>query len=173
MGTRGLFGFYYKGKYYLIYNHFDSYPSGLGQNLINEIINALKNNLLDDWIQMLIKCKVVTEDINPTQEDIAKLSAYTVLSVSSQSTSDWYCLTRNIQGSFISALESGYIYTNKLYENKLIGDIFIEYSYVLDFDNMLFKIYTSDGLNYQINVDKLNPDNLEKNWEDALKKILG
>lgn len=41
MGTRGLFGFYYKGKYYLCYNHFDSYFSYLGKNLIREIIKMI------------------------------------------------------------------------------------------------------------------------------------
>lgn len=37
MGTRGYFGFYFKGKYYLIYNHSDSYPAELGKNLVEQI----------------------------------------------------------------------------------------------------------------------------------------
>ena len=43
MGTRGLYGFYYKHNYYLIYNHCDSYPEGgLGDDLIKEIIKLAK-----------------------------------------------------------------------------------------------------------------------------------
>lgn len=53
MGTRGLFAYRYKGKiypgllalcddcvlgyYYTRYNHCDSYPDGLGQDLVNSI----------------------------------------------------------------------------------------------------------------------------------------
>lgn len=41
MGTSGLFGFVYNGKYYVVYNHYDSYPDGLGQDIINEIKKML------------------------------------------------------------------------------------------------------------------------------------
>jgi hypothetical protein len=82
MGTLGLFGFVYKGKYYLAYNHFDSYPSGLGIYLINELISAIKNNQLGNWIKMLENIKVIYEldNIVPTEEDIKKLEPYTDLS---------------------------------------------------------------------------------------------
>jgi hypothetical protein len=168
MGTQGLYGFYYNGKYYLVYNHYDSYPDGLGNNLIDEIKYALETNRFEQWKRLLIACKVVTDDDVPTQNDIDMLRNFTNLSVSSQKTDDWYCLTREIQGSFISILDSGYIYTDEHYKNKLVGDIFIEYSYVLDFDQMIFKIYTSDGF---INSIKLNLDTLDNDWSDLLKKL--
>jgi hypothetical protein len=42
MGTRGLFGFYTKGKKFrLIYNQFDSYPSELGIKLALELRQAI------------------------------------------------------------------------------------------------------------------------------------
>ena len=37
MGTRGLICIYYKKKYYIMYNHFDSYFSGIGIELVNFI----------------------------------------------------------------------------------------------------------------------------------------
>jgi len=44
MGTRGHFGFRYKKKYYMIYNHFDSYFEGLGKDLLEEIKEMINNN---------------------------------------------------------------------------------------------------------------------------------
>jgi hypothetical protein len=41
MGTRGWFVFVFKGKYYIIYNHFDSYPSGLGASLLEQIFDLM------------------------------------------------------------------------------------------------------------------------------------
>ena len=168
MGTRGLFGFYYKGKYYLVYNNWDSYPDGLGHDLLREIKYALENNLLDDWIQMLIVSKVVSDDINPTEEDIKKLEKYTDLTVDNRSTMNWYCLTRKCQGSFVSVLESGYIYTDADYENKLTGDIFVEYSYVLDFDNMRFVLNDCNGFYDSINLDQTN---IDTEWKNLLTKL--
>jgi hypothetical protein len=37
MGTRGLWSVFFRGRYYIYYNHFDSYPEGLGQILIDQI----------------------------------------------------------------------------------------------------------------------------------------
>ncbi len=37
MGTRGLYIFRYDGKWYVFYNHWDSYPSGLGQDIVKEL----------------------------------------------------------------------------------------------------------------------------------------
>jgi hypothetical protein len=37
MGTRGNYIFRYKGKCYVFYNHFDSYFSGLGADIVREL----------------------------------------------------------------------------------------------------------------------------------------
>lgn len=37
MGTRGLYIFRYKNKWYVFYNHWDSYPCGLGTDIIKEL----------------------------------------------------------------------------------------------------------------------------------------
>ena len=37
MGTRGFYCFLYKGIYYIIYNHWDSYPEGLGETLLRQL----------------------------------------------------------------------------------------------------------------------------------------
>jgi len=158
MGTRGLFGFFYKGIYYLFYNHWDSYPEGLGNKLINEIKKAIKEDKLNEWKDKLLALKVVSDDIKPTDEDIKKLKEYTDLTVSSQSTSDWYCLMRKCQGSYEKILNSGYYIKNEEYSKEdLLGDIFIEFSYLLNFDTNKFELYTNSGDYNEYELDNL-PD---------------
>ena len=44
MGTRGAYGFKSQNKIKVIYNHFDSYPSGLGEDVVN-FIQRVDHNL--------------------------------------------------------------------------------------------------------------------------------
>jgi hypothetical protein len=37
MGTRGLLFIRWKGRYYIYYNHWDSYPEGLGKAIVEKI----------------------------------------------------------------------------------------------------------------------------------------
>lgn len=37
MGTRGLLFVRFHGRYYVYYNHWDSYPEGLGDAIVQEI----------------------------------------------------------------------------------------------------------------------------------------
>lgn len=37
MGTRGLFFIRCRGRYFVYYNHYDSYPEGLGAAIVFEI----------------------------------------------------------------------------------------------------------------------------------------
>ena len=154
MGTRGLFGFYYKGKYYVVYNHFDSYPSGLGVDIVNELKWAIKAGKLDEWIALLEKIKIIDYDMKPTAEDIEKLKPYTDLRVSSQSTLDWYCLLRHCQGSLESVLNSGYL-LNAV--NSTGNPNWEEYAYIVNFDTKKLDFYISDRLeeSFELDVAKL------------------
>lgn len=100
MGTRGLFGFYFRGTYYVCYNHWDSYPSALGKDLIKELYRAQKMKQLDEWITMLQKLRIVDLNTEPSLDDIQRLEPYTDTSVGSETRMDWYCLLRKAQGSF-------------------------------------------------------------------------
>jgi hypothetical protein len=92
-----------------MYNYYDSYPSGLGLNLVNEIILSLYKDGLENWKELLEKIKVVYGDVKPTKRDIENLRPYTDLGVSCQSVDDWYCLTRHLQGSMERVLKSVYL----------------------------------------------------------------
>lgn len=163
MGTRGLFGFYYKGKYYVVYNHFDSYPEGLGSDIINEIKKAILEGKLDEWKNKLININIVNEDKVPTSEDIERLAYFTDLSVSRGSTSDWYCLLRRTQGSLEKVLDSGYIINSV---DSAGCPRFEEYAYILNFDTNLFDFYEGDTFvrSYELN-------NLPQ-WEDKEDDIM-
>jgi hypothetical protein len=143
MGTRGLFGFRYKGKYYLFYNHFDSYPTGLGADIVTQIKEAIDHNRFDEWKEKLLLLEVVNEDVEPTAEQIERLKPFTDLTVNRQSTSDWYCLLRKCQGKLQDTLDTGVFYDEGYSENYLMGDIFIEFSYVVNFDDNTLDCYTS------------------------------
>ncbi len=149
MGTRGTITFIFKNKSVKTYNHWDSYPSGLGQNLISEVNHLLKKLTIDDIIQKLDSLKIINKEIDPTLEDIKNLDKYTSLNVSSQSTMDWYCLVRKNQGSLINIMDSGYI---------LPHDSDEEYNYVIDFNDKLFYLKEFDT-KFEINnipVDWIN-----------------
>ncbi len=49
MGTRGFYGFRYKGRYILFYNHWDSYCDGLG----NQILDELRKFTEEDWVTLM------------------------------------------------------------------------------------------------------------------------
>jgi hypothetical protein len=146
MGTRGLFGFFYKGRLYLVYNHYDSYPSGLGCNLVNEIILAMYKNELGKWKELLEKIKVISgcdETVKPTNQDIENLRHYTDLKVSGQSTNDWYCLTYRSQGSIERTLKSGYLLTYYPVDDHKYPELedYEDFGYVLNFDDDTFDVY--------------------------------
>lgn len=140
MGTRGFLAFIYKGKLYVMYNQLDCYPEppGLGWTVVQEILWAN----LEKWKAALDNIKVA--DGKPTEEDIKALRPYTDLQVSSQSTDDWYCLTRKCQGSALRILQSGYFYGSvySLSDVKNISDYFTQdWAYLIDFDKNEFRTF--------------------------------
>lgn len=134
MSTRGLYGVRYQERDYLAYNHCDSYPNGLG----NELIEELKTVSLG-WIKKKVnKLQLVNKSMNPTPEQIAELSKFTNLGVGEQSHADWYCLLRETQGSLIKTLEAGYM----MDDAEFIKDsLFCEFAYIINLDNNTLEFY--------------------------------
>src|SRR5687767_14362420 len=56
MGTRGLYCFLYKGIYYIIYNHWDSYPEGLGETLLEQLQGVSLQELRERLVHSVIVC---------------------------------------------------------------------------------------------------------------------
>jgi hypothetical protein len=140
MGTRGDYGFIYKGKLYVMYNNFDSYPErpGLGWQLVREIVWAN----LERWKVALDTIKLCSG--TPTEEDIKALREGTDTSVREGSLTDWYVLTRKNQGSALRVLQSGYFLgtvTTVDSDTDLKGHFEHVWGYLVDFDSNMFRVF--------------------------------
>lgn len=143
MGTRGLYGVRKNNIDKCTYNHFDSYPDGLGKDFITFIKNC-SNQELNKFFE---KIKLVNVKDAPSVEDIniCVNSGYYNKSVSNQTVEDWYCLLRNLQGNFneyekLIKNDAPVIYMTD--EISFIKDsLFCEYAYILDLDEKVLEYY--------------------------------
>lgn len=144
MGTRGVFGVHYDQRDKLAYNHFDSYPEGLGDELTAQLRAEIDTRglprALSGWRRRASAMRLVTERSTPTEEDIALcVAAGTVdLGVGDQCTNDWYCLLRGAQGDLLKLLEVGIMLDSS---NFINDSLFCEWGYVLNLDAEVLEVY--------------------------------
>ena len=111
MGTRGSYGFKKDGKYKVTYNHYDSYPEGLG----GDILKYIKSKTIEELNEVFDNLRMVSEvDKPPTSEDIENFKIYSDLGVSSGKPSEWYVLLRLMQGKLHLHEEAGIMIDNKV-----------------------------------------------------------
>ena len=110
MGTRGNYIFRYKGRYYVFYNHFDSYFRGLGAAIVME---------LQCW---------KAEDFENAK---AFLANFPLTSPSDEGSADFNGLMETLRNPKDHLLEA-------ISDSKPIKNIFHEYFYTIDFDHNLF-----------------------------------
>lgn len=127
MGTRGFVGFVVDGVEKIAYNHWDSYPSGLGED-VRSWLAAADIEAVREQARVL---RVVSPDSKPTAEDIEHLRPYMDLGVGEQSTEDWYCLLRHTQGNPGRMLEAGVVEDASGFPTD---SLFAEWGYIVDFD---------------------------------------
>jgi hypothetical protein len=141
MGTRGLVGFTADNKNKFTYNHFDSYPDGLGDDVVRFVQEQLLPKLRLDHTAVFNSIKairMIQEGDTPTIEDVERLEPYTDLQVSTQSVDDWYCLLRHTQGDIPSILNCGYMIDS---EDFITDSLFCEYAYVVNLDTNMLECY--------------------------------
>lgn len=114
MSTRGLKGFKYDNTYYGVYNQYDSYPSGLGKNMINTIKNILNTDI--DLIHKNIKDLVVSNNKDLLYEYSQK---------------ETY-IDDTLIGKTKELLDGLHFIYNSL---------FCEYAYIIDFDKRVLTIF--------------------------------
>jgi len=157
MGTQGVFGYIIGRKKRMIHVQFDA--DLLWQILVREIYILMKHYGSKELLQEAFE-KIKTTKNKPRAEDIEKLKIFTDLEVSYKSESDWYCLLRHCQSSFINILEAGYIINQKE-----------EYGYVfmLDFNKVSVSFY---GNNYDKTTKMFETATIEEimEFEDMPKR---
>lgn len=135
MGTRGFIGFVVDGTEKIAYNHFDSYPGGLGL----DVLKWLRKAHLGGAQRMAAGLRVVAEDDSPTDEDIEKLGGYLNTNVGGQKDRpDWYQLLRETQGNPAAMLDAGVVLDGS---NFPTDSLFAEWGYIVDFDSQTFDAY--------------------------------
>lgn len=139
MGTRGAFGVRVNGQDKLTYNHFDSYPEGLGKTIVRDIqAEIAESGGFEGWRVKAATLRAVQEGEKPTPEDIERLKDQADLQVGEQSLDDWYCLLRKNQGELASMLTLGVFIDN----HRFMGDsLFCEWAYVVNLDNGTLECY--------------------------------
>ena len=128
MGTRGLYGFRKNGVDKTTYNHFDSYPDCLGNN----VVEFCKSTSIAEMNKIFDRIVLVEEDSKPTEQQIDDCIEYYNGNVSMQNTEDWYCLLREAQGN-LNVYKNGLKYM--IDNSAFIKDsLFCEYAYIINLD---------------------------------------
>ena len=138
MSTRGLYGVVIDGEVKASYNHYDSYPSGLGYQILNEI-NA--GTLTAGHARYM---RLVDESSAPTQDQITTMVDAGLYNpnVSSGDTAEWYFLMCEAQGKLHANLTTGYMIDNLEFASD---SLFCEWGYLVNFDTNRLEVY--EGLN--------------------------
>ena len=135
MGTRGLYGFRKNGKDKVTYNHWDSYPEGLGI----EVIRFCNRHSIEELSAIYDKIVLIDEESTPTPEEIewAKCRGLYDPTVSNRSEQNWYCLLRGLQGDLlrldiiISSGDKCYMIDN---HGFITDSLMCEYAYIINID---------------------------------------
>lgn len=142
MGTRGLYGFRKNGIDKTTYNHFDSYPSCLGRAAA-EFLTFTTPEVMEKVYESIV---LIDEDVPPTPEQIKQCvdAGYYDDRVSNQSTADWYCLLRNLQGEFEEYKKNavaGRVTFMADRQEFITNSLFCEYAYIFNLDTQNLEFY--------------------------------
>jgi hypothetical protein len=134
MGTRGIWGFYKDGVTKATYNHYDSYPTGLGKEIQSFVCHTREE--LDSIFERI---EMVKSDDMATPEQIEECAQWLDSSVSGQTASEWYCLLRQSQGkpeAYMKGLK--YMIDNQSF---LTDSLFCEWGYIINLDTGMVEVY--------------------------------
>jgi hypothetical protein len=166
MSTRGVFGFRIDGEDKVTFNHFDSYPSGLGEKILYDLRDYCHSphsphfnfsskpgeKILYDlcdyrhyWIEDLKKIaraiRLVSNKVPPTPEEIERYKSWTDTTVRSRSVADWYCVLRRAQDGLVAWL--GVEGLDVMIDDHLdmADSLFSEWAYIINLDEEILEVY--------------------------------
>lgn len=145
MGTRGVIAFKVGGEVKGSYNHWDSYPSGLGNVMLDFL--RKEDGTSDEAKWKARSLEAIAENRKPTKEEVERLKPFTDLGVSEGSTTDWYCLLRETQYNPAKILEAG------LYQPWEVPAE--EFTYVVDYDERKLEVWVGEEHSADYSFDDL------------------
>lgn len=137
MGTRGFIGFVIDGEEKIGYNHWDSYPGGLGVDVLGWLRIAASEGT-EHLAELARKLRVVGSNDRATPEDIERLREFADTGVSTRDLSEWYVLLHRTQGNPAAILQAGVIEDASDFP---ADSLMAEYGYVVDLDVGRFEAY--------------------------------
>lgn len=141
MSTRGALGFKKEGVLKVQYNHFDSYPTGLGTKIVEDL-NKYSSNP-KDWVDALNEAfkdiQLVDGEAKPTQEEINYCADYGIEYRNDEWLEEWFSLLNKAQGNLELYL-NGFKYMVDAGEEWLNDKLFCEWSYIFNLDNNTLEI---------------------------------
>lgn len=136
MGTRGFTGFVVDDEVKISYQQFDSYPSGVGMDVLKWLRVAVDSvTALRERVRQI---EMVQEDSKPTAAQIEKFRKYADERVGSGSVQEWYSLLRENQGRPDRFVEAGVMLDAGDFP---LDSLFAEWGYVVDLDAETFEVY--------------------------------
>lgn len=135
MGTRGAYGFYKDGIDKITYNHFDSYPEYLGDN----IVQFCRATSIKDMRKIFDNIILVEQDSTPTQKQIEECKKYHDKTVSTGELTEWYSLLRKTQGD-LELYKNGLRYMIDS-ANFMTDGLFCEWAYVINLTDEVLEVY--------------------------------
>jgi len=142
MGTRGAYGFVQDGKYKVTYNHYDSYPSGLGKEIAEFLRGVVKEGQLDTLKERVKGLTLVNESKAVPKKLLKKYEAFYNPKVNTGKKDDWYCVMHGLQnGDILPHILEGSV-EHMIDSSEFVKDsLFCEYAYIVDLNRDTFDIY--------------------------------
>jgi hypothetical protein len=139
MSTRGFVGFVADGQEKITYNHYDSYPRGIGAYVLRWLSSADRGTAR----ALARSLRVVSQACPPTDEDIARLTLYCNPDVDGGSDRPtrrptWYQLLHKTQGDPALILAAGVLEDASDFP---YDSLWAEWGYLIDFDAGMFEVY--------------------------------
>lgn len=136
MSTRGIYGFRVNGQDKLAFNHFDSYPEGLGL----EIKAFLEDAEVEDIKAMAEKIVLVEGSQAPTSDHIEECKAICLSMPSSETEHEcnWYDLLDKARGK-LSFFKRGLRYM--IDEHDFLTDVGCEWVYIMNVDTRILEVH--------------------------------
>lgn len=136
MGTRGAYGFHRDGVDKLTYNHYDSYPDGLGEDIVKFCRTTSIGEMHEIFDRIIMVDNWAAEE-KPSLEQIEECKAFYDSSVGFPT--EWYSLLRHAQGD-MNAFKQGLRY---MIENSefMKDSLFCEWAYIINLSTEKLEVY--------------------------------